>query len=117
MAPFDIDAFLTFFIQGMFGILLLIAFFVPSRHKSELEMLREENEALIRKKNHYYKQYRIQAGEISSLSETLDRERSSHKKTQLSRERLNGELVRRGSHIRSLELALQEERSKAKGRR
>ena len=118
MLLFDIDAFLTWFIRGLLGILLIYGLTnVPARPDTEVTRLLDENKILKRKNKHLFGLSRNQENANTFLRQALQRSEDRNPESQLAWERLNGELVRRGNRIRSLELALIQERNKVMGRR
>ena len=118
MLPFDIDAILTYLIHGLVGILLIYGFTnVPAKPVTEVEHLLLENKKLMRKNKHLFGFGRNQENVNTFLRQALQRSQDRDTESQLAQERLNGELVRRGNQIRSLEFALSQERNKVMGRR
>ena len=114
----DTEAFIFFLFHGVIGGLLIYGLFIFSpRGKTESEMLLEENEVLLEKVKKLSGQNRYLEDVTSFQQETLQRAEARETKNQLTQEKLNGELVRRGSQVQSLERALLEERSKARDRR
>ena len=87
------------------------------RPKTKEEILREENERLTRR----CKFLIGHCGQLQErnifLQERLHRIERLKKQSQLSHDRMNGELVRREKLIRSQERQIQELRNKLKGRR
>jgi hypothetical protein len=118
MLLFDIDAILNDLIHGLIGILLIYGFTnVPAKPETEVDRLLLENKKLKGKNKHLFGFGRNVENVNTFLCQALQRSRDRDTESQLARERLNGELVRRGNQIRSLEFALSQERNKVKGRR
>jgi hypothetical protein len=118
MLSIDIDAALTYTIRGLIGILLIYGLSsFPAKEKTEVDRLLAENKNLKEKFKHTSGHRRRLEDENASLQNTLQREKDRSRESQLAREKLNGELVRRESQIRSLELALNQERNMARGGR
>jgi hypothetical protein len=118
MLPFDIDAILTDLMHGLLGLLLIYGVFnVPAKPETEVDRLLLENKELKRKNKHLFGTSRSQENANAFLHQALWRSRDCYKESQLARERFNGELVRRENQIRSLEIALIQERNKVMGRR
>ena len=118
MLPFDIDASLTWFISGLLGLLFIYGLSsVPAKPEIEVDRLLDEIKHLKKKNRHLAGTSRNLENANAFLQKTLQRSEDRNPESQLARERLNGELVRRGNHIRSLEFALSQERNKVMGRR
>lgn len=118
MLPFDIDAILTDLMHGLLGLLLIYGVFnVPAKPETEVDRLLLENKKLKRKNKHLFGSGRNQENVNTFLRQALRRSQDRNTESQLAQERLNGELVRRGNQIRSLEFSLIQERNKVKGRR
>ena len=114
----DYEAMLMYVIRGSIGLLLIYGLSnVPARVSTEVERLLSENEKL-RKRNRHLSSFSRNLGDANaSLQSTLKRAQDRETKIQLTRDRLNGEVVRRGSQIRSLEFELLQERNQARGGR
>jgi hypothetical protein len=118
MFHFDLNALLTWIGNGVVGLLLIYGLFVASGKRQKKEERRlEENLSLLKKNKLLVGRNRSLTEVNTFLENTMKRNEDRNQESQLARERLNGETVRRGSKIRSLELALHQERTKARGRR
>jgi hypothetical protein len=118
MLPFDIDVILTDLMHGLLGLLLIYGVFnVPAKSETEVDRLLLENKKLKRKNKHLFGFNRNLENANAFLRQALQRSQDRNPESQLARERLNGELVRRENQIRSLEIALIQERNKVMGRR
>lgn len=118
MLCIDTDALLKYTINGLIGILLIVGLSsFPAKGRTEVDRLLSEKEKLTKKFKHTFGQSRNLEYALAFLQNVLTQYEERYKESQLARERLNGELVRLESQIRSLELELIQERNKARGGR
>ena len=116
--PKTIHEFIEFVFTGTLGSILIFGWIASyNRPKTKEEILREKHEELMKK----YKRLSGYCHRLQDVNTFLqgEQKRSERREgqSQLSHDRLNGELVRRNKLIRSQERQIQELRKKRKGRR
>jgi hypothetical protein len=113
MPFFEIDALLSWTITGLLGIVLVYGLTqTPVRRPTEEERLLNENNLLKKKYNHLFGQNRALGENNIFLLNRLGLMETQKQESQNTQASLNGELVRRGNQIRSLERRLWEERKR-----
>ena len=118
MLQLDYEAMMTYVINGSIGLLLILGLSnVPARVSTTAEWLLSENKQLREKNKRLSSFSRNLEDANASLQSTLKWAQGRETESQLTQDRLNGEVVRRGSQIRSLEFELLQERNKARGGR
>ena len=118
MLPLDFEFSWTWFVQGLAGILFILGLFSnPAELATKERLLLREIDTLTKKNKHLTGTSRIVENANANLQKTLRESDARMKESQLARERLNGEVVRRGNQIRFLELELYQKRTKVTGRR
>ena len=118
MLPLDFEFSWTWLVQGLAGILFILGLFsTPAEPATKERLLLREIDSLTKKNKHLTGTSRIVENANANLQKTLRESDARMKESQLARERLNGEVVRRGNQIRFLELELYQKRTKVTGRR
>ena len=118
MLPVDFDVSWTWLINGLLGILLVFGLSsTPAKPETKVKLLQNEIDNLKKKNKHLTGTSRLLENANGNLQKTVRQTDDRLKESQLTRARLNGEVVRRGNQIRSLEYELYLERKKVTGRR
>jgi len=118
MLAVHIRDFLGFIFQGLVGWLLIYAMFCSTvRQKTEVDGYLAEINHLKKDNRHFFGQNRNLENAIVTLSRGLQESQKSNKESQLDREKLNVELVRRENKIRSMSIERSQERKVVRGRR
>jgi FtsZ-binding cell division protein ZapB len=118
MLPVDFDVSWTWLINGLLGILLVFGLSsTPAKPETKVKLLQHEIDNLKKKNKHLTGTSRLLENANGNLQKTVRQTDDRLKESQLTRARLNGEVVRRGNQIRSLEYELYLERKKVTGRR
>lgn len=118
MLPLEFELSWTWFIHGLVGILFFYGLFsAPVEPDTKVRLLLHENDILTKKNKHLTGTSRILENANGHLQKTLRESDARMKESQLTQAKLNGEVVRRGNQIRSLERELYQERTKVTGRR